>query len=71
MNDQQLCEIVHEATTGSLYPRGYHSGETMAVARAVREACAKVAENWPRDGAEGSEWDACAKGIAAAIRNPE
>lgn len=59
MNDQRLCEIVHEATAGPLFPRGTHSGETMAVARAVREACAKIAE------AENSHGEF----IAAKIRN--
>lgn len=39
MNDQQLCEIVHDATASGMFPRGTHSGETMAVARAVRDAC--------------------------------
>lgn len=41
-----------------------------AAINAERERCASVAESWPRDGAAGSEWDACAAGIAAAIRNP-
>lgn len=38
MDDQKLCEIVHQATASAMYPRGTHSGETMAVARAVQNA---------------------------------
>lgn len=49
MTDLELCQIVHAATAGGLYPRGYHSGETMDVARAVRDACAKFVETAAAD----------------------
>lgn len=72
MDDQELCEIVHGATASAMYPRGTHSGETMAVAKAVREACAKVAENFYDNSGivTGSMMPPLQKKIAAAIRNP-
>ena len=67
-NDQQLCEIVHKATASGLFPRGTHSGETMAVARAVwaaaMESAAKLAETFT-----AATHPDTAKSIAAILRD--